>query len=101
LFRSIASSLVSALIIDTHFYNYYSKYIDGEVSLQIPAELTEELSKQIRDYAMRAFQAIDGSGLARVDFFVTEDDNIYINEINTFPGFTHISMYPNLCENTG
>ncbi|HLR20953.1 MAG TPA: D-alanine--D-alanine ligase [Tissierellaceae bacterium] len=99
--EDIASSVVGALIKDTHFYDYDSKYIDGEVSLQIPAELTEELSKQIRDYAMRAFQAIDGSGLARVDFFVTEDDNIYINEINTFPGFTPISMYPKLWEKTG
>src|SRR5699024_10503399 len=99
--EDIASCVVGALIKDTHFYDYESKYIDGEVSLQIPAELTEELSKQIRDYAMTAFQAIDGSGLARVDFFVTEDDTIYINEINTFPGFTPISMYPKLWEKTG
>lgn len=99
--EDVASSVVGALIKDTHFYDYDSKYIDGEVSLQIPAELIEGLSEQIRDYAIRAFQAIDGSGLARVDFFVTEDDKIYINEINTFPGFTPISMYPKLWEETG
>src|SRR5699024_7557580 len=97
----VSSSVVGALVKDKHFYDYHAKYLDGEVSLQIPADLTEELSDQIRDYAIKAFQTIDGSGLARVDFFVTEDKKIYINEINTFPGFTPISMYPKLWEETG
>lgn len=97
----VASSVVGALVKDKHFYDYDSKYLDGEVSLQIPADLREDLSNQIRDYAVRAFKTIDGSGLSRVDFFVTKDDRIYINEINTFPGFTPISMYPKLWEKTG
>jgi len=99
--EDVDSSVVGALVKETHFYDYNSKYLDGVVSLQIPAELNEKLSKQIRGYAVKAFQAIDGSGLSRVDFFVTEDDRIYINEINTFPGFTPISMYPKLWEKTG
>lgn len=99
--EDVSTSVVGALIKDTHFYDYNSKYIDGEVSLQIPAELPEDLSNKIREYAMKAFQAIDGSGLSRADFFVTKDNDIYINEVNTFPGFTPISMYPKLWEETG
>lgn len=100
-YEHVRTSVVGALIKDKHFYDYNSKYIDGEVSLQIPAELSEDLSNQVRQYAMKAFQAIDGSGLARADFFITKDNHIYINEINTFPGFTPISMYPKLWEETG
>lgn len=99
--EEVSSSVVGALVKDTHFYDYDAKYIDDGVSLQIPADLREEVSEQIRDYAVTAFKAIDGSGLARVDFFLTEDEKIYINEINTFPGFTPISMYPKLWEETG
>lgn len=99
--EDVRSSVVGALVKEKHFYDYDSKYLDGEVSLQIPADLKENLSDQLRDYAERAFQTLDGSGLARVDFFVREDNSIFINEINTFPGFTPISMYPKLWEATG
>ena len=68
----------------------------------IPADISKEVSNNIRDLAIKAFKAIDGNGLSRVDFFVEKSTNeIYINEINTMPGFTEISMYPKLFEQVG
>ena len=68
----------------------------------IPAQIPEEISEEIRNTAMKAFKAVDGSGLARVDFFIEEGTNrVIINEINTMPGFTQISMYPKLWEQMG
>lgn len=99
--EDIHTSVVGALVKEQQFYDYDSKYLDDDVALQIPAELPQETLNKMREYATNAFIAIDGSGLARVDFFVTEDQEIYINEINTFPGFTPISMYPKLWEETG
>lgn len=99
--EDVHTSVVGALIKDEQFYDYDSKYLDDDVTLQIPANLPKDLSTQLREYATKAFIAIDGSGLARVDFFVTEEEDIYINEINTFPGFTPISMYPKLWGETG
>ncbi|GAB4417580.1 MAG: D-alanine--D-alanine ligase family protein [Anaerolineales bacterium] len=84
------------------FYSYESKYIDGTSGLIIPADLPEETIEHIRETAIRAYQAIDCAGMARVDFFVErESNNIYINEVNTIPGFTKISMYPKLWEASG
>ena len=99
--EDVHTSVVGALIKENQFYDYDSKYHDGDVALQIPAEFSEDISRKLREYATNAFIAIDGSGLSRADFFVTEDDEIYINEVNTFPGFTPISMYPKLWEETG
>lgn len=99
--EDVHTSVVGALVKQQQFYDYDSKYLDDDVALQIPAELPQETLNKMREYATNAFIAIDGSGLARVDFFVTEDQDIYINEINTFPGFTPISMYPKLWEETG
>lgn len=99
--EDVHTSIVGALVKDEQFYDYDSKYLDDNVSLQIPADLPKDLSTQLREYATKAFIAIDGTGLARVDFFVTDAEEIYINEINTFPGFTPISMYPKLWEETG
>lgn len=82
------------------FYSFDAKYKNADSKLTIPADLDNEISEKIRKLAVKAFKAIDGKGLARVDFFVSEED-IYINEINTMPGFTEISMYPKLWENTG
>ncbi|PJB57988.1 MAG: D-alanine--D-alanine ligase A, partial [Candidatus Infernicultor aquiphilus] len=77
------------------FYDYDSKYIDQATQLIIPADLPEEVSEKVRKIALCAFQAIDAAGMARVDFFVTKKENkIYLNEINTIPGFTSVSMYP-------
>ncbi|PIU25068.1 MAG: D-alanine--D-alanine ligase A, partial [Candidatus Infernicultor aquiphilus] len=79
------------------FYDYDSKYIDQATQLIIPADLPEEVSEKVRKIALCAFQAIDAAGMARVDFFVTKKENkIYLNEINTIPGFTSVSMYPRL-----
>jgi len=81
------------------FYSYQAKYFDenGAV-IQIPAELTKEQIENIQQIAKRTYKALCCEGLARVDVFLTEDDKIYVNEINTLPGFTNISMYPKLWE---
>ena len=72
-----------------------------KISLQIPADLDEEVQMTLRNMALEAFKATDCSGLVRADFFVTEDNQIYINETNAMPGFTAFSMYPSLWENMG
>lgn len=84
----------------TEFYDYDSKYKDGSTALIIPAELSAATISSLKELAQRAFKAIDGSGLVRADFFVTDDDRIYINEVNTMPGFTPVSMYPLLWQHT-
>ena len=79
------------------FYDYDSKYIDGGTQLIVPAELPDDVSKKVQDIALLAFKAVDAVGMARVDFFVSKKENkIYLNEINTIPGFTSVSMYPRL-----
>ncbi|KIX91376.1 D-alanine--D-alanine ligase [Staphylococcus microti] len=89
------------VIKDVSFYDYKAKYKDGKVQLSIPAELDQEVQMTLRDMAIEAFKATDCSGLLRADFFVTEDQQIYINETNAMPGFTAYSMYPKLWENMG
>ncbi|MBB6453273.1 D-alanine-D-alanine ligase [Salirhabdus euzebyi] len=84
------------------FYSYEAKYIDESGAiLNIPAELDEETTTRIKEAALKAFQALNCEGLSRVDFFLTKDGKIYINEVNTIPGFTKISMYPKLWEASG
>ena len=84
------------------FYSFDAKYNIPESKTIIPANIDEKQIEEIRKLAIKAFKAIDGKGLSRVDFFVEKDTNkIYINEINTMPGFTKISMYPKLFENVG
>ena len=82
------------------FYDYEAKYKKGTSVLDIPAKISDEEMQKLRDIAKKAYQACGCSGMARVDFFVTEND-IILNEINTIPGFTPISMYPKLMENMG
>lgn len=82
------------------FYDYKSKYTTGEATLTIPAPLSEALAERAQALAQAAFTAIDAGGLARVDFFLHEG-TLYLNEINTMPGFTATSMYPKLWEATG
>ena len=89
------------IVKDVAFYDYDSKYIDNKVTLQIPADVPSELHQKMREYAEKAFLAIDGSGLSRCDFFVTANEDIFLNEVNTLPGFTPFSMYPLLWENMG
>ena len=97
------ASVLGEILPSKTFYDYEAKYLDGNQSgLVIPADLSGETTQAIRDYAVRAYQALDCSGLARVDFFVEKDTGeIFINEINTMPGFTNISMYPKLWGESG
>jgi D-alanine-D-alanine ligase len=84
------------------FYDYNAKYIDDTAELIIPAELEPEIQAEMEEIAARSFVALDLAGLARVDFFLEEGTNqIYVNEVNTLPGFTSISMYPSLWAASG
>ena len=83
------------------FYSYNAKYYDDRSKLYIPAELSPEQLEKIQQYALTAYQAADCAGMARVDFLIDENDEIYLSEINTLPGFTQISMYPKLWEASG
>jgi D-alanine-D-alanine ligase len=84
------------------FYDFDSKYTDTEAShVEVPAHLPETVLQRVRETAIRAFKAVDGTGLSRVDTFVDEQGNVTVNEINTMPGFTPISMYPKAWEATG
>jgi len=78
------------------FYDFSAKYLDDVATFDIPAGLPDEVNEQIRTLAVRAFQALDAQGLARVDFFVTDEGRLVVNEVNTMPGFTPISMYPRM-----
>ncbi len=78
------------------FYDFSAKYLDDVATFDIPARLPDEVTTQVRELAIRAFHALDAQGLARVDFFVTDDGRVVINEVNTMPGFTPISMYPRM-----
>jgi len=96
------TSLPGEVIPGNEFYDYEDKYINDKTTLNIPARLEEKQIKKIQELAIKAFKAIDCSGLSRVDFFITKNTNeILINEINTLPGFTAISMYPKLWEHSG
>ena len=96
------ASVPGEILPSREFYSYESKYIDGTSSLLIPAPLSPEIAAEIRQMAVHAYAAIDCCGMARIDFFVEKaTGSIYLNEINTIPGFTSISMYPKLWEATG
>jgi D-alanine-D-alanine ligase len=96
-----ASVCAEIIVRDGHeFYDFEAKYVDDSVELSVPADLDPALHEKLRDLAIKAFLAMDGEGLARVDMFVTGED-VVINEINTMPGFTPISMYPRMWAETG
>lgn len=98
----VRASTVGEIISAEEFYSFDAKYNIPESKTIIPADISKEQIEQIQKLAIRAFKAIDGRGLARADFFIEKDTNkIYINEINTMPGFTKISMYPKLFESVG
>lgn len=87
---------------DDQFYDFDSKYMDAAAShVEVPANLPEETLNLVRETAKKAFVAVDGAGLSRVDTFVAKDGKVMVNEINTMPGFTSISMYPKAWEATG
>lgn len=84
------------------FYSYEAKYIDENGAiLEIPAKISDETLKMIQELAIKTFKVLCCEGMARVDFFLTKDNRAIVNEINTIPGFTRISMYPKLWEATG
>ena len=98
----VRASTVGEIMSAEEFYSFDAKYNIPESKTIIPADISKEQIEQIQKLAIRAFKAIDGRGLARADFFIEKDTNkIYINEINTMPGFTKISMYPKLFEAVG
>lgn len=96
------ASIVGEIIPANDWYDYADKYLEGRTQYMIPAPIDAAISDRIREMAVAAFKAIDGAGLARVDFLLDKDSGaIYLNEVNTFPGFTSGSMYPKLWEATG
>ncbi|MTJ49012.1 D-alanine--D-alanine ligase family protein [Dolichospermum sp. UHCC 0259] len=96
------ASVVGEITFNSDFYDYETKYTPGKADLFIPANLPDTVARQIQDMALQAFAAVDAAGLSRVDFFYVEaTGELFINEINTFPGFTSTSMYPQLWANTG
>lgn len=97
----VSASVVGRLVKEQAFYDYEEKYINNTVSMEIPAQLPESVAQTLRDLAIQAYRIIDACGLSRVDFFVTQYGDIYLNEINTMPGFTEFSMYTRLWEETG
>ncbi|MER6595378.1 D-alanine--D-alanine ligase family protein [Micromonospora purpureochromogenes] len=97
-----ASVLAEVRVVSGHdWYDFEAKYIDDACEYDIPAGLPDEVTRQVREYATRAFTALDCSGLARVDFFVTPELDVYLNEINTMPGFTPTSMFPRMWAASG
>jgi D-alanine-D-alanine ligase len=99
--ESPQTSVPGEIVLGREFYDYEDKYVDNRSSLVIPAKLAKEKADELRRHAITAFKAVNASGFARVDFFMERGTNrLYVNEINTIPGFTAISMYPKLWEAT-
>src|SRR5207244_408687 len=96
------ASIVGEVVPAHEFYDYEAKYLDEGSKLLIPAPVGEGTAEQARELAVRAFKAVDAAGMARVDFFLERGTGqLYVNELNTIPGFTRISMYPKLWEASG
>ncbi len=96
------ASIPGEIIPQAEFYSYQAKYLDPEGAiLKIPADLPQDVITKIQNMAIRSFLALGGEGMARVDFFLCPDGSILVNELNTIPGFTDISMYPKLWEASG
>ena len=95
-YGKIEASAIGEIVPGNDFYDYADKYLQDTAQLIAPAEIPTEVADRLRDLAIRAFAAIGGAGLARVDFLVEGDEGLWVNEINTLPGFTSISMDPRL-----
>ncbi len=96
------ASVVGEVIVRDEFYSYEAKYVnENGAILEIPALLPQETSEKVRELAVAAFKVLDCAGMARVDFFLADDGRVLLNEINTVPGFTNISMFPLLWEASG
>ncbi|MGL4914598.1 MAG: D-alanine--D-alanine ligase [Romboutsia sp.] len=100
--EEVKASIAGEIKPGKDFYDYEDKYINGSSTYDIPAKISTKDMEKIREMAVEAFKGIDGKGLSRVDFFIDKDSGeMFINEINTLPGFTNISMYPKMWEATG
>jgi len=100
--NEIRASIPGEIVPHREYYDYAAKYLEGGTELIIPAQLTKKQVATFQDCAIRAFRAIDGTGMARCDFFLDrKNGKIFVNELNTIPGFTSISMYPKLWEASG
>lgn len=97
----VKSTQPGEVVKDVAFYDYEAKYIDNKITMSIPAEIPAEVAATMRQNAEAAFRALGGLGLSRCDFFYTAQDQVFLNELNTMPGFTQWSMYPLLWENMG
>ena len=95
------ASVAGEIIPSREFYDYESKYLDEGSRAVIPADLPKKTSEQVRKLSIEAFKAVDGAGMSRVDFLLANDGILYLNEVNTIPGFTTISMYPKLWAASG
>lgn len=95
------TTLPGEIVKTVDFYDFDAKYVNNDVTLQIPADLSEDIQNKAREYAKKAYLTLDCSGLTRCDLFLTKEGQLYVNEVNTMPGFTPFSMYPLLWENMG
>lgn len=94
-------SVAGEIVPKTEFYDYKAKYEDGDTGLIIPADISSDTHERMKEIAIDAYKALDCSGLVRADFFLMEDGQLYMNEVNTMPGFTPFSMFPLLWDHTG
>ena len=100
--NEVSASVVGEILPQKDFYSYTAKYVDSDGALlKIPADLDKVTADKIRDLAIKSFKTMECQGLARCDFFLTKEGDLFLNEINTLPGFTKISMYPKLWEAAG
>lgn len=95
------ASVVGEIRVPGGFYDFDAKYLDDVAEVSVPADLPAEVTERVRELALRTFVTLDCAGLARVDFFVTPDNEVYLNEINTMPGFTPISLFPRMWAASG
>jgi D-alanine-D-alanine ligase len=95
------ASIVGEIIANQEFYSYDAKYVDDGYIIEIPARLEKKTAKKIQELAIKVFQVLGCEGIGRVDFFLKKNGAVIVNEINTIPGFTNISMYPKLWEKSG
>lgn len=99
--EDVRTTMAGEIVKDVAFYDYNSKYIDNKITMAIPAQIPDEVQVKAQEYAKLAYTMIGGSGLSRCDFFLTSKNELFLNELNTMPGFTQFSMYPALWEATG
>lgn len=99
--ETLEASTIGEIVPGNDFYDYEDKYLQDEAELRVPASLPSSEAEKVKDMAVRAFAVIGGCGMARVDFLMDGEGGLWVNEINTLPGFTRISMYPKLWEKSG